>query len=123
MNCNVRNSVVLSIATVFLAGCGGGKVVVLPSTPAPSSLVATAPSAPAVVATIPATPALPAETVAGVSPGADYVWVAGYYNWQVDHYTWVPGQWVQAPHSGVVWVPARWQPTANGYTWVPGHWQ
>jgi YXWGXW repeat-containing protein len=114
MNCNVRNVVVLSIATLCLVGCGGGRVVVLPSTPAPSAFVATTSSAPDAVATMPA---------ARVSPGADYVWIAGHYHFQVDHYTLVPGQWVLAPYPGAVWVPARWEPRANGYYWVPGHWQ
>jgi hypothetical protein len=69
-----------AISILFVA-CGGGKVVVLPSpaTPGPSAIVATAPVAPApvVVTTMPAMPAPQTDVAQGVSPGRNYVWVAG----------------------------------------------
>jgi hypothetical protein len=112
---------------MFLVACGGGKVVVIPNpaTPGPSAIVATAPVAPAqvVVTTVPAMPAVPADVAQGVSPGPNYFWVAGYYDWRGDHYAWVPGNWMLTPTTTSVWVSAHWENTAGGYTWVPGHWR
>src|SRR5580658_10141079 len=94
--------VLLSASTLYLMARGGGKVVVLPTTASAASPANPAPPAPVtpaqvVVTTIPATPAPPTEAAVPTSPGADYVWVAGYYNWQGDHYQWTPGTWVQTP--------------------------
>jgi hypothetical protein len=96
-------SCVLAAAALAFVGCGGGKVVVAnPSATTPAVVVA------------PATPA---------SPGSDYVWVQGYYNWDGSRYEWVPGAWVRTPRPSAVWVPAHWQPTTGGYVWVPGAWR
>ena len=115
---------ILAAAALSTLACSGGKVVVLPAaaTPAASNLVSPAPGA-TVVATIPATPAVPEGIQQTPSPGPNYAWVAGYYNWLGDHYAWVPGSWVATPRATAVWVPAHWQQTTGGYTWTPGHWQ
>jgi hypothetical protein len=119
----VFSFLILPAAAILLAACGE-KVVVQPTAPAPSAMLATpAPQSPGVVVTIPAMPAPPEDTAQGTSPGATYTWVAGYYNWQGDHYQWVPGAWVSTPATSSVWVPGRWQPSAGGYIWVGGHWQ
>lgn len=124
----VRSLVFLPIvAAISLVACGGGKVVVLPpsTTPQPTAAFAPAPApAPStvVVQTVPATPVPPAETITA-SPGAGYVWVAGYYDWRGDKYVWVPGSWVLTPNSASVWVSGHWQTSAGGYNWVPGHWE
>jgi hypothetical protein len=125
MKTNVKNlSLVLFSATSLLTvACGGSKVVVVPAATAPSSNAIVAPApAQVVVTSIPVAPQ-PLQETASVSPGSDYVWVAGYYNWLGDHYTWVLGNWVRVPRVSAAWVPAHWQPTAGGYTWVEGHWQ
>ena len=127
MKSNIRafRFFIFPAVALFLAACGE-KVVVQPTAPAPTPLLATpAPAAPAsvVVTTVPAMPAPPADTVQGERPGDSYIWVAGYYNWQGDHYQWVPGTWVRNPTPTAVWVPGRWQQTPGGYTWVSGHWQ
>ena len=116
---------VFAAALMSLIGCGGGKVVVVPNqTPAPAALITPAAPATPVVVTVPTTPPPPSEdVVAGVSPGVDYVWVKGYYNWNGSRYEWVRGTWVRIQQSGSVWVAAHWQPTAGGYIWVPGAWQ
>jgi len=104
-----RNGIVgciFAAVAVSFIGCGGGKVVVVPNqSPAPSALVAPAPAAAApVVVTVPATPNPPSEDMAaGVSPGEDYVWVKGYYNWDGNSYHWVSGSWVRTPRRGTVW--------------------
>jgi hypothetical protein len=38
------------------------------------------------------------------SPGPNYVWVAGHYDWDGYQYVWVDGQWVLTPFYGAVWV-------------------
>jgi hypothetical protein len=125
MKNTIRNCVLGCVlaAAVSLTACGGGKVTVIP-TPAATPLVAPAPGGPAlgVVATMPDTPAMPSE-VMSVSPGPEYVWVKGYYNWDGSRYQWVPGTWVRASSPSAVWVPAHWQPTTGGYIWVAGAWR
>jgi hypothetical protein len=116
-------SLVLVAGTALLSFACGSKVVVTPTPAAPTADRVETPAPPPAVATIPPTPAPPPEVAAGVSPGSDYVWVAGYYNWVGDHYVWVPGTWVRVPQATAVWIPGRWVPSTGGYTWVPGHWQ
>lgn len=124
MPSHIRNFALflLPTAALWLGACGGTKVVVVPNpaTPAPSAAFAT-PSRSAFVSVIPAMPATPSET-ASISPGPDYVWVAGYYDWRSGRYVWVPGSWVKAPQTSSVWVPSHWEPSAGGYSWVEGHW-
>ena len=124
MIANLRRARVglLSAAALFTMACGS-KIVVVPqatTTPATTNLVAPAPVQ--VVTQIPATPAFPQETQT-VSPGADFVWVSGYYNWTGDRHVWTPGNWVRVPRPEAVWVSGRWVPDGGGYTWVAGHWQ
>ena len=124
MQSRIGSLITLAGLAVSLVACGGGKVVVTPpSTP----MVATTPAIPAsgVVATVPATPPPPTveANVASVSPGSEYVWVQGYYNWDGARYQWVPGSWVRTPSVNAMWVPAHWQPTTGGYVWVPGSWR
>ena len=40
------------------------------------------------------------------SPGDDYLWTPGYWNYASAGYYWVPGVWVQAPYQGALWTPA-----------------
>jgi hypothetical protein len=76
------------------------------------------------VVTVPAAPPPPADSsIAAVSPGADYVYVSGYYDWNGRRYVWVPGAWVRASRPASTWVPAHWEPTTGGYRWAPGSWQ
>ena len=113
---------IFAAVAITLIGCGGERVVVVPS-PAAAVVPATVTPAAPVVATVPATPPPPEDIVAGVSPGADYLWVKGYYNWDGSRYEWVPGSWVRTPRESTVWVPAHWQPSSGGYVWVPGSWR
>ncbi len=118
---------IASVAAASLAGCGGGKVVVLPPNPAPAPTVVAAvpsPTTSPVVTSVPPTPAPPTTVAAiGPSPGPDYIRVEGYYNWLGDHYEWVSPTWVRVPRAGATYVPGHWLSTSNGYQWMPGHWQ
>jgi len=58
--------------------------------------------------TIGAPPPLRVERVP-VSPGPDFVWLAGY--WYVDghHWKWHSGYWTRAPYAGARWVGPRYE--------------
>ena len=59
----------LAVAAASFAGCGGGRVVVVPSPAVPTAVVpeAAVPGSAAVVVTVPETPALPAEETVAAS--------------------------------------------------------
>jgi hypothetical protein len=124
MTANVRNLslILVSATSLVIVGCGGTKVVVVPTPTTPAANTIVTPAATPVVVSVPPTPA-PVQEAESASPGSNYVWVAGYYNWVGNRYVWVPGMWVSVPHPNAMWVPAHWQPTTGGYTWMQGHWQ
>ena len=55
-------------------------------------------------------------------PGPDYIWVPGYWAWDVDDYYWVPGTWVLAPYPGLLWTPGYWGWSDGIYVWNAGYW-
>lgn len=56
-----------------------------------------------------------------VAPAVGYVWIGGFWNWQLGHHVWVGGRWAQPPH-GHHWVPHRWERTPQGWRQHPGYW-
>jgi hypothetical protein len=68
-----------------------------------------------------APPALPSETVV-VSPGPDFVWVPGWWNWD-RQYVWVAGSWQNPPRARAVWVAPSWRRTSRGWYRVNGFWK
>jgi hypothetical protein len=68
-----------------------------------------------------APPAPQAENVPA-RPGADYVWVAGYWSWRNNRYEWVAGHWTVPPRAGATWVPPRWEPEGSSYRFYEGYW-
>jgi|SRR6185312_13660905 len=86
---------------------------------AAGTFLATALPAAAQVYITVAPPAPIVETVPR-SPGAGYVWVPGYYNWNGRRYVWVHGHY--ARHSGH-WCGGKWHHNAaRGWWWTPGRW-
>jgi hypothetical protein len=59
----------------------------------------------------------------GPPPEEGFVWINGYYRWDGDHYTWVTGHWMQAPHSGAHWVAHHWEERDGNWVLVEGHWE
>jgi hypothetical protein len=55
-------------------------------------------------------------------PGPDYIWVPGYWAWDIDDYYWVPGTWVLAPYPGLLWTPGYWAWRDGIYVWNAGYW-
>jgi hypothetical protein len=37
-------------------------------------------------------------------PGDGYLWIPGYWAYDVDGYYWVPGAWVLPPEYGLYWT-------------------
>jgi len=58
----------------------------------------------------------------GVPPGADYVWVSGYWIWQSDAYSWRPGRWMPLPPGHRYWRPGYWVRTRHGWYYQEGYW-
>jgi YXWGXW repeat-containing protein len=56
-------------------------------------------------------------------PGAEFVWVPGYWRWDRNAYLWVGGNWERAPHARAVWIQGRWRHSNRGWYWAPGHWR
>ena len=53
------------------------------------------------------------------SPGADFLWVEGYWYPVGNHYKWHDGYWSRAPYSGAHWVV----PHHDGDRFFEGYWE
>ena len=100
-------SVVLGLG---LAGC---------SAPSPGGKEGVAPPAGQAITEAPPSPR---PEVTGVSPGAAYSWVAGYWAYHEKRWSWVPGHWEVRPRPNAHWAAGHWNKTPNGWAWTPGHW-
>ncbi|MDB6128620.1 MAG: hypothetical protein JWM35_2516 [Verrucomicrobia bacterium] len=65
-------------------------------------------------------PPRPVVEVRTVSPGPDYVWVAGHHAWRGGDWAWVRGSWERPPQPGAAWVESRWD--EHNQNWVDGYW-
>lgn len=63
------------------------------------------------------------ETVVGVAPGPNYIWVGGYWTRYHDNWHWIHGRWARRPHENAHWIDGRWERHPRGYIWRSGHWQ
>ncbi len=68
-------------------------------------------------------PPEPVVEVRAVSPGPDFIWIPGYYDYSGGGYVWVAGRWARPPHRNAEWVPDRWEHQDKGYRHVKGHWR
>lgn len=57
------------------------------------------------------------------APGADHVWVGGFWRWEGRAYVWVPGRHVLRPRPRAVWVAGHWARHHRGWYWTEGHWR
>jgi len=67
----------------------------------------------------------PAATeVAPPSPGMDYVWVAGHWEWETagNRWLWYGGSWQRPPAPNAVWQAGYWSQRGHRWIWVPAHW-
>ena len=123
----------LTAAVAALLALSAGPEVRVPRNPfgedlAPRGAVAPQPAAAAGVAVESGDvfPPIPGE-VAGVSPGAGYQWVPGYYSWTASHgghhWTWFRGHYENPPQHGAVWMAPHIENTGLSHVYVGGYWR
>ena len=68
-----------------------------------------------------APPPLQVEVVP-VSPGAAYIWIGGYWGWNLGRHVWIGGRWGLPPARGYAWVPGAWGRHGPGWRYRGGYW-
>ncbi len=56
------------------------------------------------------------------SPGPEYVWMDGYWNWSDGKYVWNNGRWTPA-RPGQFWVAPHWKQQGSGWRLHSGYWK
>jgi len=56
------------------------------------------------------------------APGPAYVWIGGYWAWQLGRHVWIGGRWALPPAGGYVWVPGYWGRHGPHWRWRGGYW-
>lgn len=51
-------------------------------------------------------------------PGAEYVWIGGYWYPNGHHYRWHDGYWTRPAYAGARWV----EPRHDGHRYYQGYW-
>ena len=72
-------------------------------------------------APIPEGPPPPRDEVYGVAPALGWLWLGGYWGWNLGRHVWIGGHW-EAPRVGQYWVPHRWAPVRGGWHLNQGYW-
>ncbi|MCE5276510.1 MAG: YXWGXW repeat-containing protein [Planctomycetaceae bacterium] len=99
-------------AMLLLSGCSGGTMVYR-STAAPTAYGYN---------DVPPPPEPRSEAVPP-SPGPNYAWVGGYWDWTGSEYVWVPGYWTVPPTGTTRWVSPRYESRDGGvYVYYRGYW-
>jgi outer membrane lipoprotein SlyB len=91
------------------------------NTPATIGAGAGTPTTEAIVVQQPP-PVAPVEVV-DASPGPDYVWVDGEYDWNGVTWVWVGGHWGYPPRPHAVWVVGRRWHDGYGWHYQHGYWR
>jgi hypothetical protein len=134
--------VVMCLASLYGAGCGGGEVVVHGPPPPRAEVVVAAPTvrtelvAPTVAVTAPPVAVVetvptevvvrtkpPAERVEviGVAPSPAHVWIKGHWHWNGGEWVWNPGRY-ELGRAGFRWVPPQYVERGGAFYFVAGHW-
>lgn len=72
--------------------------------------------------TVEVAPPPPQVEVIPVAPGPAYVWIGGFWRWQVNRHVWIGGRWALPPRGGYRWAPGGWDRHGRGWRWRDGHW-
>ncbi len=58
------------------------------------------------------------------SPGPDYVWVAGHWEWDTpgNRWIWYGGAWQKPPTPASIWQAGYWSQQGGNWVWVGSHW-
>jgi len=108
----VQSLLMVGLGGLMVTGCYSHRVVV-------REQPALAPTGELIVTEAP--PALRHEVI-GVAPGAESVWISGYWTHTHNRWVWLPGHWEARPRAGATWAPGYWQHTTSGWVWRSGHW-
>lgn len=57
-----------------------------------------------------------------VSPGSQYVWQKGHWQWN-GSWEWAGGSWIISPNPGSTYVPGYWKKHHHHWEWVTPHWK
>jgi hypothetical protein len=104
-----------SVASIELAGAGGGNVDQQSQDNSQTYLTNTS----GYVTQAP--PPLPVYQQPYV-PYPNWIWQPGYWAWGPYGYYWVPGTWVAPPQVGYLWTPGYWTFGSGGFAFVAGYW-
>ena len=65
------------------------------------------------------------EEVVVEAPGPEFVWIGGYWDWDlgVRHYVWRGGRWERPPHAQARWVAPHYEFRGGRHYFVRGHWR
>ena len=66
-------------------------------------------------------PPPPRTEVIPASPGENYVWAPGYWDWRDGNYVWSNGHYIER-HGDERWVPDRWAEHDGRWQREHGHW-
>lgn len=66
-------------------------------------------------------PPAPQQEVYGPPPSPGYIWIGGFWNWNLGRHIWIGGHW-SAPRPGHYWEPHRWERHGQGWRMNEGHW-
>lgn len=67
-------------------------------------------------------PPVEEAVVESTRPAANYIWVAGRWDFRSPHWVWVTGRWQLPPAADVHWVAPEYTRVERGVEYVPGHW-
>jgi len=70
-------------------------------------------------------PPPPQEEVVVAAPGPDFVWIGGFWDWDVGvrHFVWHAGRWERPPHAEAHWVGPRYEMRNGHHYFHRGHWE
>jgi hypothetical protein len=60
--------------------------------------------------------------VVPVAPGPAYLWIGGYWGWNLGRHVWIGGRWALPPGRGYAWVPGGWNRHGPGWRYRGGYW-
>jgi len=88
-------------------------------------LISTAnmPGAPVTTTVVEAPPPPMQTEVVIASPGPEYVWVDGEWEWSGVTWVWAGGHWGLPPYPHGVWEHGDWHHGPRGWSHAPGHWR
>ena len=66
-------------------------------------------------------PPPPQYEVIPAAPGLGYVWIGGYWGWNLGRHVWIGGRWAMPP-AGRSWVPGSWGRYGDGWRYRGGYW-